>query len=144
MKRSATNLWGFPHGVAEDKGPQEAAKEIVKIETGIILSNPFRQVTFEVDPWDLSWTCFRPQPLDQQTECHFPIFFQAEEQPGVTARLYLITGIKTQELAPAKTCVTDAVQASWFPLRQVFDSDPEGAGALVAPFLTGLHRWLDR
>ena len=69
---------------------------------------------------------------------------QAEEQPGVTARLYLITGIKLQELAPAQDCATDAVQASWFPLRQVFDSDPEGSGALVAPFLIALHRWLDR
>ena len=49
VKRSATNLWGFPHGVAGGKGPQEAAKEIVKTETGITLSNPFRQVTFEVN-----------------------------------------------------------------------------------------------
>jgi len=69
---------------------------------------------------------------------------QAEEQTGITARLYLATGVEVEELAPEKDCVTDAVQAAWFPLRQVFDSDPEGAGALVAPFLTALHRWLDR
>ncbi len=72
------------------------------------------------------------------------MIFQAEEQAGLTARLYLATGIEVTELSPKKDCSTDAVQAAWFPLKQVFDSDPEGSGALVAPFLTALHRWLDR
>ena len=69
---------------------------------------------------------------------------QAQEQSGITARLYLATGIPITELAPQKDNSTDAVQAAWFPLRQVFDSDPEGSGLLVAPFLADLHRYLDR
>ena len=69
---------------------------------------------------------------------------QGEEQANVTARLYLVTDLAIRELALQHGCGTDAVVAAWFPLRQVFDSDPEGSGALVAPFLPALHRWLDR
>ena len=58
--------------------------------------------------------------------------------------LYLATGLEIGELTPKKDYSTDAIQAAWFPLRQVFDSDFEGSGALVAPFLPALHRWLDR
>ena len=59
-------------------------------------------------------------------------------------RLYLATGIPISELAPEKNCSTGAVQAGWFPLRQVFDSDSDGSGGLVAPFLADLHRYLNR
>ncbi|KAL0018187.1 hypothetical protein WJX77_009722 [Trebouxia sp. C0004] len=114
VKRSALNLWGFPRGGQNGHKLQQAAKQAVRTETGIVLTDFLSTVTFE-----------------------------AEEQIGITARLYIATGIEVEELAPEKDCVTDAVQAAWFPLRQVFDSDPEGAGALVAPFLTALHRWLD-
>lgn len=69
---------------------------------------------------------------------------QAEEQPGVKVRLYLATGIPISELAPEKKSSTGAVQAGWFPLRQVFDSDSDGSGGLLAPFLTDLHRYLNR
>ena len=59
-------------------------------------------------------------------------------------RLYLATGIAISELAPEKNCSTGALQAGWFPLRQVFDSDSEGSGGLLAPFLADLHRYLNR
>lgn len=70
-------------------------------------------------------------------------FTQAEEE-GVKIVLYLVTNNEISELAPPRGGGSDVVCAAWFPLRQVFDSDPEGPGALVAPFLPALHRWLDR
>ena len=59
-------------------------------------------------------------------------------------RLYLTTGIAISQLTPEKNCRTGAVQAGWFPLRQVFDSDPDGSGGLLAPFFADLHRYLNR
>lgn len=145
VKRSASNLWGFPRGSQNGHKPQQAAKQAVRTETGIVLPDPLNTFTLEVcqlasvlpHALDDSGSIFQINQLDL-------LFVQAEEQTGVTARLYIATRIEMEELAPEKDCVTDAVQAAWFPLRQVFDSDPDGAGALVAPFLTALHRWLDR
>ena len=62
----------------------------------------------------------------------------------MTVRLYLTTGIAISQLTPEKDCRTGALQAGWFPLRQVFDSDPDGSGGLLAPFFAGLHRYLNR
>lgn len=114
VRRSSSNLWGFPRITLVGKKHAEAAKQAVRVETGVALSETFHDVTFE-----------------------------AEEQPGVTARLYLATGLPVTELAPEKKCSTGAVQAAWFPLRQVFDSDSDGSGGLVAPFLADLHRYLN-
>ena len=48
VKRSSSNLWGFPKSSLDGKKHQEAAKHAVRVETGIILSDPFHDVIFEV------------------------------------------------------------------------------------------------
>ena len=48
VKRSSSNLWGFPRSSVDGKKHQEAAKHAVRLETGIVLSDSFHDVTFEV------------------------------------------------------------------------------------------------
>ena len=48
VKRSASNLWGFPRGSCNGKNQPEAAKQAFRTETGVVLTDPFRKVTFQV------------------------------------------------------------------------------------------------
>lgn len=48
VKRSASNLWGFPRVSRNGRKQPEAAKHAVRTETGIVVSDPFHKITFEV------------------------------------------------------------------------------------------------
>ena len=48
VKRSASNLWGFPRGSFNGKNQPEAAKQAFRTETGVVLTDPFRKGTFQV------------------------------------------------------------------------------------------------
>lgn len=48
VRRSSSNLWGFPRITLVGKKHAEAAKQAVRVETGVALSETFHDVTFEV------------------------------------------------------------------------------------------------
>lgn len=48
VRRSSSNLWGFPRITLVGKKHTEAAKQAVRVETGVVLSQTFQNVTFEV------------------------------------------------------------------------------------------------
>ena len=48
VRRSASNLWGFPRGLVNGTGDQEVVKTVVKAETGIELPQTLYKIWFEV------------------------------------------------------------------------------------------------
>ncbi len=93
VKRSASNLWGFPRGGQNGHKVQQAAKQAVRTETGIVLSDLLSTVTFEVWwPKLLStcfvtycWACcrFGPQNI-KSTVCCCRLRSRQVLQPGCT------------------------------------------------------------
>ena len=63
VKRSSSNLWGFPKSSLDGKKHQAAAKHAVRIETGVVLSDPFQDVTFQVCDRTLPACDFAPYEL---------------------------------------------------------------------------------